>query len=252
LEFAFRLLLHLDVIHTHSDQPAEVPTDLLQGLIVSSVIRIIDPQLSEQGFVLHRDMFMVDLVGNTICADLLDYARRDAHNAGLRIQFDDRFLRYLCVTSVRDGFSPTRKPCIRTAIQIFTHKMRHDVLSEMSGILKARYLINERVLFHPTKCAAGAMLGTAVQLLGLRDLPSWMQVLGDQEFLRALTIIARNLQNVVPLIAVQSEQTSGQTWPEVVTSSWAADSRMATILTESIKSILPESEFEKCDIASNI
>ncbi len=240
LEFAFQLLLHLDVLHTHSQRPSEVLPGLLDGLLVSSVINAIDPQSPRRAFVLHRDTFMVDLVGNTICADLLDYARRDAHNAGLRIQFDDRFLRYLCVASVRDDLSPTTKPCIRTAIQIFTDKMRHDVLSEMSGILKARYLINERVLFHPTKCAAGAMLGTAVQLLGLKDLPAWMQVLGDQEFLRVLIVIARNLQNVVPLIHTQSGNVAGESWNDVVTKSWAADDRMATILAESIRSILGE------------
>jgi hypothetical protein len=78
-------------------------------------------------------------------------------------------------------------------MQFFTDKMRHDVLSEMSGILKARYLISERVLFHPTKCAAGAMLGTAVQLLGLKDLPPWVQVLGDQEFLQLLMKLANRI-----------------------------------------------------------
>jgi HD superfamily phosphohydrolase len=248
LEFAFKLLLHLDVLHTHDGKPAEVPPSLLDGLLVTSVINVINPQSPERAFVLHRDMFMVDLVGNTICADLLDYARRDAHNAGLRIQFDDRFLRYLCVASVRDGLSPTTEPCIRTAIQIFTNKMRHDVLSEMSGILKARYLINERVLFHPTKCAAGAMLGTAVQLLGLKDLPAWMQVLGDQEFLRVLIVMARNLQNVVPLIDANSEDSASESWSEVVTRSWAADDRMATILNESIRSILGETNNRKLSV----
>src|SRR5260370_25298197 len=106
----------------------------LADLLVSEAAQIADKSGLARKFVLHRDMFMLDLVGNTICADLLDYARRDADNAGLRIQFDDRFLRYLCVTSVRGELSPDQKPCIRTAIQIFTDKMRYDVLSEMSGI----------------------------------------------------------------------------------------------------------------------
>jgi hypothetical protein len=79
-------------------------------------------------------------------------------------------------------------------LQFFTDKMRHDVLSEMSGILKARYLITERVLFHPTKCAAGAMLGTSVQLLGIRNLPGWMQIIGDQEFLTILVQLAQRMR----------------------------------------------------------
>ena len=171
LELAFRLLLHLDFAHS-ADQQFDEP-----DLLVTDVANKIDASQQTREFILHRDMFMIDLVGNTMCADLLDYARRDADNAGLLIQFDDRFLRYLCLASVEGSLSPDKRMCVRTAVQIFTDKMRYDVLSEMSGILKARYLINERVLFHPTKCAAGAMLGTAVQLLGLHDLPPWMQVL---------------------------------------------------------------------------
>jgi HD superfamily phosphohydrolase len=234
LELALQLLLHLDYMHNADHQEPQDRTDLL----VSQVAKIIDPDSLRREFVVHRDIFMLDLVGNTICADLLDYARRDADNAGLRIQFDDRFLRYLGVTSVKDELSPTRKPCIRTAIQIFTHKMRHDVLSEVSGILKARYLINERVLFHPTKCAAGAMLGTAVQLLGLRDLPGWMQVLGDQELLRKLIEISRNLEALVPSFSDQLARQ--ESWVNVVRSAWSADGRMAGILEKAIMWILPD------------
>src|SRR2546428_7941236 len=34
--------------------------------------------------------WMVDLVGNTICADLLDYVRRDLYFCGIRDNYDDR------------------------------------------------------------------------------------------------------------------------------------------------------------------
>jgi hypothetical protein len=184
-------------------------------------------------------MFMIDLVGNTMCADLLDYARRDADNAGLRIQFDDRFLRYLCIASVEGSLSPDNRKCIRTAVQIFTDKMRYDVLSEMSGILKARYLINERVLFHPTKCAAGAMLGTAVQLLGLHDLPPWMQVLGDQEFIRALMQISDNLARLTPLLSAQLNTPKPASWEEILRNAGSLNPRIAEVLTSCIVSILP-------------
>jgi HD superfamily phosphohydrolase len=234
LELAFRLLLHLDFMHSTDRQPASI------HLLVTEVAKVIDVQQGSRDFVLNRDMFMIDLVGNTMCADLLDYARRDADNAGLRIQFDDRFLRYLCVASVKGPLSPDGKPCIRTAIQIFTDKMRYDVLSEMSGILKARYLINERVLFHPTKCAAGAMLGTTVQLLGLRDLPGWMQVLGDQEFLRVLTEIAGNLETLVPRFSAQLTSPRPLSWVEITRSASSLNSRMAEILERCIDWIVPD------------
>jgi len=189
LEVALRLLLQIEFLHkTDNERVPESPP-----LLISAVVSKMDPDLPPVDLVLHRDAILVDIVGNTICADLLDYARRDADNAALKVQFDDRLIRYLCAVSVRDRLSPTSKPCIRLAMQFFTDKMRHDVLSEMSGILKARYLISERVLFHPTKCAAGAMLGTAVQLLGLDALPAWVQVLGDQQFLRLLMDLAERI-----------------------------------------------------------
>lgn len=190
LEIAFRLLLRLEFVH--SSKAREVPDN--EHLFISEAISSIDPSSSSVDLILHRDVFMVDMVGNTICADLLDYGRRDAANAGLRVQFDERLIRYLTVVSVANQLSPTHKPCLRLALQFFTDKMRHDVLSEMSSVLKARYVINERVLYHPTKCAAGAVLGSAAQLLAIAQVPSWIQVLGDQEFMGELTRTAERLQ----------------------------------------------------------
>ena len=124
-----------------------------------------------------------------------------SRDAGLKVSFDTRFLRYLSLVTVgvepeTKGLSPTSRPCVRIAIQFFKEKMRHDVLSEMSMVLKARYLITERVLFHPTKCAAGSLLGTAAQLLGLEKTPNWMQVQGDQEFLLQLSNLAETLLRI--------------------------------------------------------
>lgn len=234
LELAFRLLLRLDLMHG-----AMAGTDSDDKLLVSDVAAKIDPAVSQLDFERHRDMFLIDLVGNTICADLLDYARRDAENAGLRVQFDDRFLRYLGVASVSGDLSPTSQACIRTAIQIFTDKMRQDVLSEMSGILKARYLINERVLFHPTKCAAGAMLGTAVQLLGLRDLPQWMQVLGDQQFLLTLSNISEHVEYICGALARATPDSDQPEWTQLVKSLWPSDPRMSALIIEIVSSLVP-------------
>jgi hypothetical protein len=234
LELALKLLLQIEFAH---GKPTSVPVP--ETLLAGIAANIIDPSVPPTDLILHRDLFMVDLVGNTICADLLDYARRDPDNAGLKVQFDDRFLRYLCVVSVKGELSPTERPCVRTAIQIFTDKMRHDVLSEMSGVLKARYLINERVLFHPTKCAAGAMLGTAVQLLGLRDLPPWMQVLGDQEFLRVLTVLAGSVETLCSRIEIQSTFPKPQPWLELARATWVADPSLAAVIQQIFEWIIP-------------
>ena len=38
----------------------------------------------------HKDGFLLDIIGNTICADLLDYAKRDSHFTGLKLDYDDK------------------------------------------------------------------------------------------------------------------------------------------------------------------
>ncbi|MBI4289193.1 MAG: HD domain-containing protein [Chloroflexi bacterium] len=43
--------------------------------------------------------FVVDMVGNTVCADLIDYLARDTYYAGLRESFDPRFMRNLTIAS---------------------------------------------------------------------------------------------------------------------------------------------------------
>jgi HD superfamily phosphohydrolase len=206
MELAMVLLAHIEFLHDRGQSMPAVPV-----LLVRDIAQRISKTVPAVEFHLHRDAYLVDMVGNTICADLLDYARRDAANAGLKVQFDERLIRYLSVVSVNGDLSPTDQPCLRLAIQFFTDKMRHDVLSEMSAVLKARYLINERVLFHPTKCAAGAMLGTAVQLLGLASLPPWMQALGDQEFLAQLKDIGEALATVFSL----ATGSSGKRWTDL-------------------------------------
>ena len=48
--------------------------------------------------------FVHDLVGNTICADLIDYVKRDMYFCGLTERFGDRFLQYLAVFPVQGTF----------------------------------------------------------------------------------------------------------------------------------------------------
>lgn len=38
--------------------------------------------------ILAVTLLWLDIVGNTVCADLLDYAQRDSHFAGLRLDYD--------------------------------------------------------------------------------------------------------------------------------------------------------------------
>lgn len=225
LELAFHALLHIEYLHSASPVPPDT-----SGLVIAKIIPVLDPEVGPVDFVVHRDAVLVDIVGNTICADLLDYAHRDSTNAGLRVQFDARLLRYVVAVSVAGPLSPSRQPCIRLAIQFFTNKMRYDVLSEMSGILKARYLISERILFHPTKCAAGAMLGTAVQLLGLQSLPPWMQALGDSDFLTLLTQTAIDLERACERI-LAGTTAPDDTLDSILQRLWPLDERKRELVS---------------------
>jgi uncharacterized protein len=93
------------------------------------------------------------IVSSTIDADLLDYLRRDSYFAGLAQNYDDRIFRYFIVDHDQ------------LAINMTKHGMeRPDARSETVQLLRMRYFLTERVYYHHTKVAAGAMISKAVEL----------------------------------------------------------------------------------------
>ena len=93
------------------------------------------------------------IVSSTIDADLLDYLRRDSYFAGLAQSYDDRIFRYFQVV---DG---------QLALDMTKHGMeRPDARSETVQLLRMRYFLTERVYYHHTKVAAGAMISKAVEM----------------------------------------------------------------------------------------
>lgn len=103
------------------------------------------------------DAFVYDLVSNTVCADLLDYLARDYYFCGLGSVPEPRFLNYLYLRP-EDGLR-------RVFVRLWKPGKpvpRRDTLSDLAGLLHARYLLAERVYFHHAKVIAGAMLGRAL------------------------------------------------------------------------------------------
>lgn len=105
--------------------------------------------------------FVHDLVSNTVCADLLDYLRRDNFFCNLGISLEYHFLKYLYLRRDEQGY-------LRVFVRLWKDdggggKPRRDILSDLCRLLEARYLLAERVYFHHAKIVAGAMLGRAVQ-----------------------------------------------------------------------------------------
>ncbi|MFQ6028764.1 MAG: HD domain-containing protein [Dehalococcoidia bacterium] len=107
-----------------------------------------------------RYPFVTDIVGNTICADLLDYLERDHQAMGLPAKLGHRFL---------DGFYVTRSDALyhpqRMAIKIVRNgQLRSDVITELFKFLRYRYELSERGLVHHTKLAADAMVGKTLEM----------------------------------------------------------------------------------------
>ena len=94
-----------------------------------------------------------DIVGGAISADLLDYIRRDIYFCGLSQDYDDRIFKSF---EESDG---------RLVVHLEKDGMlRRDALSELVNLLRIRYTLSERVYFHHTKLASGAMISKAVEL----------------------------------------------------------------------------------------
>jgi HD superfamily phosphohydrolase len=104
--------------------------------------------------------FVADLVGNTICADLIDYLPRDHLYSGLPMTLGHRFLDAFFVT----GTERTRL-ARRMALNIMREdRERTDIITELLKYLRYRYELTERALVHHAKLAADAMVGKALEL----------------------------------------------------------------------------------------
>jgi len=103
--------------------------------------------------------FVEDIVGNTICADLLDYLRRDHLFTGLPLDLGRRFLDAFYVSSSRPTDSETGHGERMVCRVVRGARPRIDISTELLKHLRYRYELTERVLAHHAKLAADATLG---------------------------------------------------------------------------------------------
>jgi uncharacterized protein len=121
--------------------------------------------------------FVADLVGDTICADLLDYLPRDHAYSGLPIALGHRFLSAFFVTP--EDRARYRR---RMALSIVRDgRERTDIISELLKHLRYRYELTERVLVHHAKLAADAMVGKALELWYAEERGSLPEAVQDSE-----------------------------------------------------------------------
>jgi len=97
--------------------------------------------------------FLAQMISDTICSDLMDYLRRDAHYAGLNLHYDLRIANYFKIDHEGRLFVDCEKEGL----------VREDILSEILRMLQARYYFSERVYYHHAKIAAGAMIARLVE-----------------------------------------------------------------------------------------
>jgi HD superfamily phosphohydrolase len=97
--------------------------------------------------------YLVDIVTGTIGADLLDYLLRDNLFTGLRREYDPRVLDYF---AIRGG---------QLVVDLTKHEIvRIDAVSDIMDLLRMRYTLAEKVYYHHTKLAFGAVLAKAVRI----------------------------------------------------------------------------------------
>jgi HD superfamily phosphohydrolase len=118
--------------------------------------------------------FVEDLVGNTICADLLDYLPRDHTFLGLPIALGHRFREYMYVTGITHD-DPEMRQRIVIQVESGGHE-RSDIITEILKFLRYRYEESERVLNHHAKLAADAMIG---KLLAMQRDALWTEAAAD-------------------------------------------------------------------------
>ena len=126
---------------------------------------------------------IADITGGAISADLLDYLTRDTYFCGLSQYYDSRIFESFVVDNGRLVINLEKRGVLR-----------RDALSELINLLRIRYTLSERVYFHHTKIASGAMICKAVELaLGEGFAPEELRLLKDETL--QFTLLQRYADN---------------------------------------------------------
>lgn len=136
-----------------------------------------------------------DLVGNTVCADLLAYITTDAAWTG--IEKRPGYYRIYDYFEVSDRTVSTKTNVKRLCIKLTKGGLRPDIVSAILDLLDMRYALTERVLFHHAKAIGSAMLARAARLCGLKERKDepWLLEVGDEGLLNRMEAMARDCQD---------------------------------------------------------
>jgi hypothetical protein len=155
-------ITHIPFGHTLEDERRVLPRHdkdldrVRYFLEEGSIGRILEREGLQQAVVralTEGGSLVSDIAGGPISADLLDYLRRDTYFCGLSQYYDPRIFESFVVDNGRLFMNLEKRGVLR-----------HDTLSELVNLLRIRYTLSERVYFHHTKIASGAMICKAVEL----------------------------------------------------------------------------------------
>lgn len=128
--------------------------------------------------------YIGDIVGNTICADLLDYLLRDSYFAGLKLSQEVRLINNFAI------IGKSRKGARLTLLLVRKGRLRLDTLSEAVELLRQRYFLAERAYYHRVKTCASAMIINALyghlRRLDKQKRISYLMKFGDDELIQDL------------------------------------------------------------------
>lgn len=147
-------------LHKENREKRETFADILkreESHPFAAVVRAALERNNHTGF----HPYMADIVGNTICADYLDYLRRDPSNVGLDVLRDDRVVS--CFYVGRDA-----QKQLRMALSLVNRKgkPRLDTCTGVVELVRQRFRFAEIIYYHKTKVAASAMLAKVFALIG--------------------------------------------------------------------------------------
>lgn len=144
-------LNELDALGYHQYNPHNIMNELTSILIA----------LEDHNIEKLEKPYLCDIVGDTLCADLLDYIKRDMFFLGLNEDYDDRLMAYLYIDEY------TEKSCKKERLILRLNKptskmLRKDIQSDLLHIIRLRYSLAEKAYFHHVKISSSAMLISAV------------------------------------------------------------------------------------------
>jgi HD superfamily phosphohydrolase len=157
-------------------QMPEAVRNLVSGDLLQELLPLVVSKTDASKGFRSSYPWVQDIVGNTICADLLDYLPRDHLYTGLPIALGHRFLEAFYVTPTGGGTNQQR-------MALMLHRDGHeriDVATELLKYLRYRYELSERALVHHAKLAADAMVGRLLEayvahILEAHTLTAWRE-----------------------------------------------------------------------------